>query len=130
MRILIRIFFIFFLVSASFSDTEKGSATFYSSAFNGRKTSSGEVFNNNLLTAAHKSIAFGRMVKVTNSKNDSVVILKINDRLPKSSSHVIDVTLAAAKKLNFVQNGSAPVTIEVLSEKNEDTKMHKGINGY
>ena len=124
MRILIRIFFIFLLVSASFSDTEKGSATFYSNAFNGRRTSSGEVFSNNLLTAAHKSIAFGRMVKVTNSKNDSVVILKINDRLPKSSSHVIDVTLAAAKKLNFVRNGSAPVTIEVLSEKNEDTKMH------
>ena len=124
MRILRRIFFIFLLVSASFSDTEKGSATFYSNAFNGRRTSSGEVFSNNLLTAAHKSIAFGRMVKVTNSKNDSVVILKINDRLPKSSSHVIDVTLAAAKKLNFVRNGSAPVTIEVLSEKNEDTKMH------
>ncbi len=124
MRILIRIFFIFLLVSASFSDTEKGSATFYSNAFNGRRTSSGEVFSNDLLTAAHKSIAFGRMVKVTNSKNDSVVILKINDRLPKSSSHVVDVTLAAAKKLNFVRNGSAPVTIEVLSEKNEDTKMH------
>lgn len=98
MRILIGIFFIFLLVSASFSDTEKGSATFYSNAFNGRRTSSGEVFNNNLLTAAHKSMAFGTTVKVTNIKNDSVVILKINDRLPKSSSHIIDVTLAAAKK--------------------------------
>jgi rare lipoprotein A len=123
MRIFTGIFFIFLLVSASFSDTEKGSATFYSSAFNGRKTSSGEVFNNNLLTAAHKSIAFGTMVKVTNSKNDSVVILKINDRLPKSSSHIIDVTLAAAKKLNFVRNGMASVTIEVLTTKNEDTKQ-------
>jgi rare lipoprotein A len=123
MRIFTGIFFIFLLVSASFSDTEKGSATFYSSAFNGRKTSSGEVFNNNLLTAAHKSIAFGTMVKVTNSKNDSVVVLKINDRLPKSSSHIIDVTLAAAKKLNFVRNGMASVTIEVLTTKNEDTKQ-------
>lgn len=117
-------FFVFSLLSATLSDTEKGSATFYSSAFNGRRTSSGEVFNNNLLTAAHKSIAFGTTVKVTNIKNDSVVLLKINDRLPKSSSHIIDVTLAAAKKLNFVRNGSAPVTIEIVSEKNEDTKMH------
>jgi rare lipoprotein A len=124
MRILTGIFFIFLLVSASFSDTEKGSATFYSNAFNGRRTSSGEVFNNNLLTAAHKSMAFGTTVKVTNIKNDSVVILKINDRLPKSSSHIIDVTLAAAKKLNFVRNGIATVTIEVLSAKNEDTKEH------
>jgi rare lipoprotein A len=124
MRIFTGIFFIFLLLSASFSDVEKGSASFYSNAFNGRRTSSGEVFNNNLLTAAHKSIAFGTMVKVTNSKNDSVVILKINDRLPKSSSHLIDVTLAAAKKLNFVRNGMASVTIEVLSTKNEDTKQH------
>lgn len=124
MRILKGLFFIFLLLSASFSDTEKGSATFYSNAFNGRRTSSGEVFNNNLLTAAHKSMAFGTMVKVTNIKNDSVVLLKINDRLPKSSIHIIDVTLAAAKKLNFVRNGMASVTIEVLSTKNEDTKQH------
>jgi rare lipoprotein A len=124
MRILKGLFFIFLLLSASFSDTEKGSATFYSNAFNGRRTSSGEVFNNNLLTAAHKSMAFGTMVKVRNIKNDSVVILKINDRLPKSSSHIIDVTLAAAKKLNFVRNGIATVTMEVLSAENEDTKQH------
>lgn len=124
MRILTGIFFILLLLSTSFSDTEKGSATFYSNAFNGRRTSSGEVFNNNLLTAAHKSIAFGTTVKVTNIKNDSIVILKINDRLPKSSSHIIDVTMAAAKKLNFVRNGIATVTIEVLSTNNEDTKQH------
>jgi rare lipoprotein A len=91
---------------------------------NGRKTSSGEIFNNNLLTAAHKSMKLGTMVKVTNIKNDSIVILKVNDRLSKSSSHVIDVTLAAAKKLNFVRNGIATVTVEVLSTTNEDTKQH------
>lgn len=66
----------------------------------------------------------GTMVKVTNIKNDSTVVLKVNDRLSKSSSHVIDVTLAAAKKLNFVRNGIATVTVEVLSTTNEDTKQH------
>ena len=91
---------------------------------NGRKTSSGEIFNNNLLTAAHKSMKLGTMVKVTNIKNDSTVVLKVNDRLSKSSSHIIDVTLAAAKKLNFVRNGIATVTVEVLSTTNEDTKQH------
>lgn len=90
---------------------------------NGRKTSSGEVFNNNLLTAAHKSMALGTMVKVTNLKNDSTVVLKVNDRLSKSSSHVIDVTLAAAKKLNFVRNGITTVTVEPLTKANEETKQ-------
>ena len=90
---------------------------------NGRKTASGEVFNNNLLTAAHKSMALGTMVKVTNLKNDSTVVLKVNDRLSKSSSHVIDVTLAAAKKLNFVRNGITTVTVETLTKSNEEIKQ-------
>ena len=124
MRYFTALFCIISLLSFSFSDTEKGSASYYSSSMNGRKTSSGEIFNNNLLTAAHKSMKLGTMVKVTNIKNDSTVVLKVNDRLSKSSSHVIDVTLAAAKKLNFVRNGIATVTIEVLSTTNEDTRQH------
>ena len=110
------LFFIFTLLSAS----EKGSASYYSSSFNGRKTASGEVFNNNLFTAAHKSLPLGTMVKVTNMKNDSTIMLKVNDRLSKNSSHIIDVTLAAAKKLNFVRNGIATVTVDVLSTKDEE----------
>ena len=124
MRYFTALFCIISLLSFSFSDTEKGSASYYSSSMNGRKTSSGEIFNNNLLTAAHKSMKLGTMVKVTNIKNDSTVVLKVNDRLSKSSSHVIDVTLAAAKKLNFVRNGIATVTVEVLSTTNEDTQQH------
>ena len=111
------LFFIFTLLSAS----EKGSASYYSSSFNGRKTASGGVFNNNLFTAAHKSLPLGTMVKVTNMKNDSTIILKVNDRLSKNSNHIIDVTLAAAKKLNFVRNGIATVTVDVLSTKDEET---------
>ena len=117
------LFIIFTLLSAS----EKGSATYYSSSFNGRKTSSGEVFNNNLFTAAHKSLPFGTMVKVTNIKNDSTIILKVNDRLSKNSSHIIDVTLAAAKKLNFVRNGITAVTVDILSTKDEETTEHEQI---
>lgn len=123
MRYFTALFCLFLLLSLSLSDTEKGSASYYSSSMNGRKTSSGEVFNNNLLTAAHKSMALGTMVKVTNLKNDSTVVLKVNDRLSKSSSHVIDVTLAAAKKLNFVRNGITTVTVEPLTKANEETKQ-------
>jgi rare lipoprotein A len=123
MRYFTALFCIFLLLSFSLSDAEKGSASYYSSSMNGRKTSSGEVFNNNLLTAAHKSMALGTMVKVTNLKNDSTVVLKLNDRLSKSSSHVIDVTLAAAKKLNFVRNGITTVSVEPVTKANEETKQ-------
>ena len=54
------------------------------------------------MTAAHKSLPMGTYVKVTNLKNDSVVVVKINDRMPQSNSRVIDLSKAAAKKLNFV----------------------------
>jgi len=127
MRFYTALFFIFILLSASFSDTEKGSASYYNSSFNGRRTASGEVFNNNLFTAAHKTLPLGAMVKVSNVKNDSTVILKVNDRLSKNSSHIIDVTLAAAKKLNFVRNGIASVLVDVLTTNDKEIKEDERI---
>lgn len=94
--------------------TTQGLASFYASKFNGRKTTSGEKFHNHNLTAAHKTLKFGTMVKVRNLKNDSVVIVKINDRLPKRSKRTIDLTQRAAKQLNFIKAGLAKVEITVL----------------
>lgn len=93
----------------------KGIASFYANKFNGRKTSCGEKFCNDSLTAAHKSLPFGTLVKVTNLKNDSVVYVRINDRLPQSSKRSIDLTHCAAKQLNFVRAGLAKVSIEVMN---------------
>ncbi|NDF60780.1 MAG: septal ring lytic transglycosylase RlpA family protein [Crocinitomicaceae bacterium] len=93
---------------------EVGQASYYADHFHGRKTSSGEYFNQNLLTAAHKTLKFGTIVKVTNLSNDSIVYLKINDRLGRSSHRAIDVTTSAAKKLNFLRKGVAKVTIEKI----------------
>jgi rare lipoprotein A len=90
---------------------------------NGHKTSSGEVFQNSGFTAAHKTLPLGSYVRVTNLKNDSTVVLKVNDRLSKSSSRLIDVTLAAAKKLNFVRNGITTVTVEPVTKPDEETKQ-------
>ena len=87
-------------------------SSYYSSHFEGRSTASGEVFTQNKLTAAHKTLPFGTVVKVTNLKNDSTVIVKINDRLSKRSGHSIDLTLTAAKQLNFVRSGSTKVKIQ------------------
>jgi rare lipoprotein A len=102
----------------STNEIEKGIASYYGMSFEGRKTSSGEILRNEKYTAAHKTLKFGTLVKVTNTKNDSVVVVKINDRLPKSSSRVIDLTLGAAKKLNFIRAGLTPVTLEII-EKDE-----------
>lgn len=93
---------------------EVGQASYYADRFHGRKTSSGEYFNQNLLTAAHKTLKFGTVVKVTNLSNDSIVYLKINDRLGKTSHRAIDVTTTAAKKLNFLRKGITKVTIEKI----------------
>jgi rare lipoprotein A len=96
--------------------TEIGVASFYAKKFEGRKCSSGQKFRHDSLTAAHKSLKFGTKVKVTNLKNDSVVVVIINDRLPKKSKRKIDLTLSAAKQLNFVSNGLAKVRIDVLQD--------------
>lgn len=85
------------------------------------------MFNNNLLTAAHKQLPLGTMVKESMVKNDSTVILKVNNRPLKNSSHIIDLSLAAAKKLNFVRNGIASVLVEVLTAKDEETKKDERI---
>ena len=91
-----------------------GTASFYAQKFNGRKTSSGEKFSNDSLTAAHKKFKFGTYVLVRNLKNDSTVIVKINDRLPQKSKRTIDLTTKAAKQLNFIKSGLTKVEITVL----------------
>ncbi len=98
--------------------SEQGKACFYSNKFNGKKTSSGEIFSQENLTAAHKTLKLGTLVKVTNLANDSIVTVKINDRLSKSSGHVIDVSLKAANQLNFVKNGFAKVKVESITSSN------------
>ena len=108
--------FFFSLLLISFTKvepyTQVGRASYYANKFEGRRTSSGEIFKQNQLTAAHKTLKFGTLVKVTNLKNDSTVVVKINDRLSKSSASVIDLTTKAAKQLNFIRNGHAQVKIE------------------
>jgi rare lipoprotein A len=96
--------------------TQTGIASYYAKKFEGRKCSCGERFRHGGLTAAHKSLPFGTWVKVTNLKNDSSVIVRINDRLPRSSRRLIDLTQRAAKQLNFIKAGLTKVRIEVLKD--------------
>jgi len=124
---LIALFVLFMLsVECSFGQVDSvstGVASYYANKFEGRKTSSGELFRQDSLTAAHKTLPFGTMVKVTNLSNDSTVLVKINDRLPKSSSRSIDLSLRAAKQLNFVRKGLTQVRIEVLPPVREEEQL-------
>ena len=92
---------------------QEGIASYYGSKFHGRRTASGEKYHNDSLTAAHKTLPFGTLIKVTNIKNDSVVILKVNDRIG-TSKRVIDVSLAGAIQLNFIRQGLTRVRIETF----------------
>ena len=114
--LILNLFFLTGFTQIDSSETEFGIASFYAKKFEGRKCSSGQKFRHDSLTAAHKSLKFGTHVKVTNLKNDSVVFVTINDRLPKRSKRKIDLTLRAAKQLNFVSNGLAKVRIEILQD--------------
>jgi peptidoglycan lytic transglycosylase len=114
MKKLLFILYLSFPAAVLYSQTVEGKASYYSKKFEGRKTASGEKFSNQKLTAAHKTLPFGTIVKVTNMKNNKSVTVTINDRLPKKSSRLIDLTRAAAKELDFIKAGVTKVTIEVL----------------
>ncbi|MBL7995430.1 septal ring lytic transglycosylase RlpA family protein [bacterium] len=101
-------------VSEKITESFTGTASYYADKFHGRKTASGETFNMHDLTAAHKTLPFGTIVKVTNLKNDKSVKLKINDRGPFVKDRIIDVSLAAAKELDMLGTGTAEVRVDIV----------------
>ena len=86
-------------------------ASFYSESYNGKKTANGEIYNSSDMTAAHKKLPFGTKVKVTNLSNGKTVKVRINDRGPFISGRIIDLTRAAAKKIDMINQGVTKVKI-------------------
>lgn len=91
-----------------------GMASWYGPGFNGRRSASGEIFNQNALTAAHKTLPFGTKVQVTNMNNGRTVVVRINDRGPYAHGRVIDVSAAAARVLGMMGSGVAPVRLDIV----------------
>lgn len=102
--------------AAKSADAMEGLAAVYSDKLNGRKTASGQTFRQSELTAAHPSLPFGTKVKVTNTKNDKSVEVRINDRGPTQAGRVIDLSSAAATKIGIPKTAMAPVKLEVVGE--------------
>jgi rare lipoprotein A len=97
---------------------ENAHASYYHDKFTGRKTASGEIFDNSLYTAAHKTLKFGTKVKITNTLNDSSVVVTINDRGPFVKGREIDLSKKAFMEIaKFKQRGHLIVNIEVIEEE-------------
>ena len=93
-----------------------GEASWYGPGFDGKKTASGDIFDDSKLTAAHKTIPLGSKAKITNLTNGKTVEVKINDRGPFIEGRIVDLSHAAAKSLGIIERGIAKVQIDLLSE--------------
>jgi rare lipoprotein A len=94
---------------------ERARASWYGGSFHGRRTANGETFDQNALTAAHKTLPFGTVVLVTNLANGRSVLVRINDRGPFSPDRHIDLSKRAAEDIGMIRSGTAAVRIEVLT---------------
>ena len=93
---------------------EKGIASYYADSLHGNPTASGEPYDRDAMTAAHRTLDFGTRVKVTHLGNGKHVIVRINDRGPHTDDRLIDLSGAAAEKLGLLDSGTAEVSVEVV----------------
>jgi rare lipoprotein A len=101
-------------VVAESGTTQTGIASWYGPGFHGRRTSSGEIYNQFDLTAAHQTLPHGTRVRVTNLTNGRTVQVRINDRGPFVDDRIIDLSYAAARQIDMIGPGTAPVRMEVV----------------
>jgi rare lipoprotein A len=106
--------------------TETGKASWYGKKFHGKKTSNGETYDMFTMTAAHKTLAIPTYVRVTNLENQRTVVVRVNDRGPFHDGRIIDLSYAAAKKLDYHHKGTTRVKIEVLQPKQKLATVNAG----
>jgi rare lipoprotein A len=94
--------------------TEEGNASWYGEPFHGRRASNGEIYDMYKMTAAHRTLPFETMVRVTNANNGKSTVVRITDRGPFVDNRIIDLSLAAAREIELVGPGVGPVRVEVL----------------
>ena len=104
---------------------DKGSmkASWYGPGFHGRKTANGEVYDQMSFTAAHKSLKFGTLLKITNQKNNKSVVIRINDRGPYIHGRDLDLSKAAALELGMVRKGVAKIKVEEIKIVGLDNQL-------
>ena len=112
--VLLAIIILYSCAAPRYREIEYGMASWYGSEFHGRPTASGEIYNMNDMTAAHNSLPLGSRVMVTNLENGKSIEVTINDRGPFVEGRIIDLSYGAAKRLDFIKEGTTDVKIDVL----------------
>jgi rare lipoprotein A len=97
--------------------TEEGIASWYGVPFHGRRASNGEIYDMNKLTAAHRTLPFDTVVRVTNLSNGKFTVVRITDRGPFVDNRIIDLSMAAAREIDSVGLGVVPVRLEIVSAR-------------
>lgn len=100
------------MASVSTASAQCGKASWYGPGFHGRKTANGEKFNMGAMTAAHKTMAFGTKLRVTNKRNGKSVVVRINDRGPFVGGRMLDLSKAAATQIGMIKTGSGAVCVQ------------------
>jgi rare lipoprotein A len=98
-----------------------GMASYYARSFQGRKTASGERYDMNHFTAAHRTYPFGTALRITHLGNGRNVVVRVNDRGPFARGRIIDLSLAAARRLDMIRSGTARVSIELIETESLST---------
>lgn len=101
--------------------TERGEASYYAGKFIGRPTASGEIYDPTAMTAAHRRLAFGTRVRVTRLDTEASVVVRINDRGPFKAGRIIDLSREAARRLDMIRDGIAPVHLQIVDGPTADT---------
>jgi rare lipoprotein A len=94
--------------------TQNGKVSWYGPGFQGRRTANGEIFDTNEMTMAHRSLAFGSKVRVTNLDNGRSIVVRVNDRGPYVGGRIADLSHAAASRLGFLEDGVVHARIELI----------------
>lgn len=114
--------FFFYLCLSSIAAQEVGKASYYSDMFHGRKTAYGEIYDKNKLTAAHKTLAYNSIVRVTRIDNGAYVDVRIIDKGPYIKDRIVDLSKEAAFRLGILEIGQTDVSLEVLKESSATYK--------
>jgi rare lipoprotein A len=110
---------VWYYPKADYSYNETGIASWYGPGFHGKRTANGEIYDENGLTAAHKTLPMPSLVRVTNLENGRSIEVRVNDRGPYSAGRVIDMTRRGAQLLGFIERGTARVRVEILAEESQ-----------
>tara|TARA_Y200000002_G_scaffold43577_1_gene31591 strand:- start:1327 stop:2208 length:882 start_codon:yes stop_codon:yes gene_type:complete len=117
--------------AVNYNYDEIGIASWYGPGFHGKKTANGEVFDQNKITAAHKTLPMPSIVKVTNLENGLVLDnVRVNDRGPFAGDRIIDLSKKAAEELGFMKNGVAKVRVEILEDESRKYVTIQEKNSY